>query len=74
MADTKQRDGCEWVYDEYHDMWDTQCDNGHCFIEGTPKDNFYEYCPYCGKVLIQSKPSKLSNTKSRKAGKGGGNG
>lgn len=44
---------CEWVHEASwdRDFYDTSCDNGHEFIVGGVKDNFYKYCPYCGKVI-----------------------
>ena len=44
---------CEWTHDDYHDMWDTVCGNAHYFIDGTPYQNNYHWCPYCGRKLIQ---------------------
>lgn len=46
---------CKWRYDETHEKWDTQCGNAHSFFEGGPKDNYYKFCPYCGKELWQLK-------------------
>lgn len=28
--------------------WDTGCQEIHVFISGTPQENGYVYCPYCG--------------------------
>lgn len=43
---------CEWrVCDEEANVYDTSCRNPHILIEGTPKENNYEYCPYCGKKI-----------------------
>lgn len=47
---------CEWTHDDYHDKWDTVCGNAHCFIDGTPYQNNYRWCPYCGRKLIQEVP------------------
>ena len=45
-------DVCEWrVCDEEANVYDTSCRNPHILIEGTPKENNYEYCPYCGKKI-----------------------
>lgn len=37
--------------DEEANVYDTSCRNPHILIEGTPKENNYEYCPYCGKKI-----------------------
>lgn len=43
-------DVCKWrLCDEEANVYDTSCSNPHILIEGTPKENNYEYCPYCGK-------------------------
>ena len=45
-------DACEWrLCDEEANVYDTSCRNPHILIEGTPKENNYEYCPYCGKKI-----------------------
>ena len=45
-------DVCEWrLCDEEANVYDTSCRNPHILIEGTPIDNNYEYCPYCGKKI-----------------------
>ena len=45
-------DVCEWrLCDEEANVYDTSCRNPHILIEGTPKENNYEYCPYCGKKI-----------------------
>lgn len=43
---------CEWKRDnDEFDIYDTKCKNRHVFFEGSPIDNEYEYCPYCGKEI-----------------------
>ena len=43
---------CEWMQDDgATDIYDTKCGNTHMFIDGNPKDNKYEFCPYCGKKI-----------------------
>ena len=45
-------DVCERrLCDEEANVYDTSCRNPHILIEGTPKENNYEYCPYCGKKI-----------------------
>ena len=45
-------DACEWrLCDEEANVYDTSCRNPHILIKGTPKENNYEYCPYCGKKI-----------------------
>lgn len=42
---------CRWTLDEDHGAWDTECDNKHQFIDGSPKENHHAWCPYCGGKL-----------------------
>lgn len=43
---------CEWIRDnDEFDVYDTKCRNRHVFFEGSPEDNEYVYCPYCGKKI-----------------------
>lgn len=51
----RDKDACEWLYDEVHDVWETTCGESFQFIEGTPTDNLMCYCPYCGCELAHSK-------------------
>lgn len=45
-------DCCEWeLCDEEANVYDTSCRNPHILINGTPEENNYEYCPYCGKKI-----------------------
>ena len=45
-------DSCEWrLCDEEANVYDTSCRNPHILIEGTPQENNYEFCPYCGKKI-----------------------
>ena len=52
VLDGNHDDVCEWrLCDEEANVYDTSCRNPHILIEGTPKENNYEYCPYCGKKI-----------------------
>ena len=43
---------CEWrLCDEEANVYDTTCRNPHILLEGSPIDNNYEFCPYCGKEI-----------------------
>lgn len=45
-------DVCKWrLCDEGANVYDTSCKNPHILIEGTPEENNYSYCPYCGKKI-----------------------
>lgn len=46
---------CKWKYDDIHDFWGTNCGKSFTLIEGEPKDNGMNFCPYCGKELWQLK-------------------
>lgn len=43
---------CEWkLEDEEANLYVTKCQQRHLIFEGTPKDNGYKHCPYCGKKI-----------------------
>lgn len=45
---------CQWVQDDLDEgAWKTECGNYHLFTVGTPQDNDYKFCPYCGKELCE---------------------
>lgn len=45
-------DVCEWrLCDEEANVYDTSCRNPHILIEGSPRENNYKFCPYCGKKI-----------------------
>lgn len=46
---------CCCQHDEFHDKWDTDCDNSFCLITGTPTENKMKYCPYCGRIIKEIK-------------------
>lgn len=43
---------CKWQIDD-EGIYETGCGNRFEFWEGTPKENRFIYCPYCGKPLIE---------------------
>ena len=45
---------CTWTEDEDAGAYDTACGNKHLFIEGTPAENGYRFCPYCGGALVDA--------------------
>ena len=52
-------DYCVWKkgYNQFEDevYWDTSCDNAFQFEDGSPTDNGFKYCPYCGRKLKEEK-------------------
>ena len=45
-------DVCEWkLEDEEANLYLTGCQQRQLILEGTPKENGYRYCPYCGKKI-----------------------
>lgn len=45
-------DVCERrLCDEEANVYDTSCRNPHILIDGTPRENNYKFCPYCGKRI-----------------------
>ena len=52
ISSTGIDDVCEWMLcDKEANVYDTSCKNPHILIEGTPRENNYSYCPYCGKKI-----------------------
>ena len=46
---TTERDAaCTWKYDETHCKWDTNCKRAFIFTDGTPLENGFKHCPFCG--------------------------
>lgn len=43
------------------EYYDTSCNYTHEFLEGTPKENNYKFCPYCEKLII-TKEDEHENT------------
>ncbi len=43
---------CRWTQDE-DGTWFSSCGDAHVFTNGTPRDNKYAFCPYCGQSLKQ---------------------
>jgi hypothetical protein len=48
----RMNEKCTWSEDE-DGLWWTACKEIHEFFDGTPTENSYKFCPYCGKVLIE---------------------
>lgn len=50
-------ESCEWKeakdgdYGDCADYWDTGCGDSFVFNDSGPKENNFEFCPYCGKTL-----------------------
>lgn len=52
----KEPETCTWteIEDEDGNYYEASC-NGewHEFIEGAPEDSGFDFCPFCGKPLVQ---------------------
>ena len=44
-------DVCEWKYNDTEYYWESSCDHLHIFMADGPKENDYDFCPYCGKKI-----------------------
>lgn len=45
-------DVCEWkLEDEEANLYLTGCQQRQLIFDGTPEENGYRYCPYCGKKI-----------------------
>ena len=43
---------CEWeLSDDDYNLYETSCGNLQILMGGSPIDNKYLYCPYCGKKI-----------------------
>ena len=47
-----EREECRWFHDDEDAAFDTQCGQRFVLNEGTPEDNYMNYCPFCGGKLI----------------------
>lgn len=46
---------CKWkLEDEEANLYVTGCKEYHLLDEGTPEENKYRYCPYCGKKIREA--------------------
>jgi len=45
---------CKWTYQDL-DFYRSECDMDFSFNAGTPKENKFVYCPYCGKKIKEVK-------------------
>jgi hypothetical protein len=43
---------CEWTEDA-DAVWNTGCGNASVLEEGSPADNDYKFCCYCGGAILQ---------------------
>ena len=44
-------DFCEWKYNDSEYYFESSCDHLHVFMSDGPKENEYDFCPYCGKKI-----------------------
>lgn len=51
---------CTWTIDADSfgecEAWRTDCDNRFVLIDGTPSENGFRFCPYCGRALVEAWP------------------
>jgi hypothetical protein len=51
-CEQEQKSECEWkLEDVEQNLYVTECVNRHLIFEGTPEENGYKYCPYCGRKI-----------------------
>lgn len=53
------KENCVWIEEDDGD-WRTTCGEFFILIADTPKANSYNFCPSCGKKLIQREAAKES--------------
>jgi len=49
---------CEWIFDYVFTNYDTSCGLNIRLERGTPKENGYVFCPFCGKVIDSDEGGK----------------
>ena len=49
--ENKADDVCEWKYNNSEYYFESSCDHLHIFMSDGPKQNEYDFCPYCGKKI-----------------------
>lgn len=48
----EQESECEWkLEDAEQNLYVTECENRQLIFEGTPEENGYKYCSYCGRKI-----------------------
>ena len=48
----RQEVRCVWRVDN-DGVWNSDCGQAHVFIDGTPGQNGFGFCPYCGKPMAE---------------------
>lgn len=59
--------GCEWKEDPNDFFWETSCGNRFIFECGSPSENRFVYCPYCGR-RISEKEERFGEVDERGTG------
>lgn len=50
---------CFWIEIDLDDYWEAECNKkGFSFNEGTPVENGFKFCPYCGRNLKENRPKE----------------
>lgn len=44
---------CQWA-DHETEGWQTACGEAFVFIDGGPKENKFQFCPYCGRKVSEA--------------------
>jgi hypothetical protein len=44
---------CSWKFNQLDVIWETECQNILSLVDGRPRDLEMEYCPFCGKGLVE---------------------
>ncbi len=42
---------CVWVYNDVGGFWASQCGKSSVMTKNYPKNEEFEYCPFCGRPL-----------------------
>lgn len=56
---------CWWTENE-DGYWDTSCDNAFEIIDGTPAENNFKFCCYCGGQLVQVSLNNLGEAQPKR--------
>lgn len=51
---------CYWSIDDVggDSLWETSCGHAFEFTEGSPHENGFQWCGYCGRQLIETRTSE----------------
>ena len=49
---------CTWHLPHDELTWETACGKAFDFIDGTPSENEFKFCPFCGNPVTESQDAE----------------